>query len=660
MQASIFQNLIIVLGIAVIIITLLRRFHLPPILGYLIAGILVGPGALGLISNADDLHYVAEFGVVFLLFTIGLELSLPKLIAMRRALLSLGGGQVLLCTLIVMLFSLFADLSLAAAITVAGALTFSSTAVATKLLIEEGELHQPHGKYSLSILLFQDLAAVPFLIIIPALGGDSGSLGATLLHALMMGMVVVLGMVAIGRWLLRPLFHQIASARSSELFMLAALLVVLAAAYLTEHVGLSLALGAFLAGVMLGETEYVHQIESDIQPFRDILLGLFFITVGVMLNPKILINEWTWVLLIVIGLIIFKTSVIYLLARVAKLSPQNSMRTGLVLAQGGEFGFAMLSLALNRQLIDNRHSQIVIAAIIVSIAIAPILIRKSEALALFLTRFRQSPSSLPGNTVNETIQTDELSNHVIVCGYGRVGQTLARFLEQEGIQFVGIDLDPHRLKEARVANEPVYYGDAANEDALLAAGVLNARLLLIAFDDPSRAEKTLHHIRRLNPNIPVLVRSNDDRQLEALQNAGATEVIPEKLESSLMLAAHMFILLGDKPDQAQKKIWEVKSSRYHMLRGFYQGLDDNEHFEGLHADHESLHAIELTEGAYAIGKTLIDINHHTTKIHINHFFRNGFKCDSPSVDTLFQSGDVLVLQGTTESLYLAEERLLQG
>ncbi|MFO1258115.1 MAG: cation:proton antiporter [Gammaproteobacteria bacterium] len=654
-----FESLIIVLGIAVMIITVLRRLHLPPILGYLIAGALVGPEALGLFSDLKDLHFIAEFGVVFLLFTIGLELSLPKLIAMRRALLSLGGGQVLLCALIVVGFCRIADLSWAAATAVAGALTFSSTAVATKQLIEQDELHQPHGKYALSILLFQDIAAIPFLIIVPALGGNTGtSLSSTLLHALIMGAIVVSVMLAAGRWLLRPLFHQIAFARSSELFMLATLLVVLASAFLSEHVGLSLALGGFLAGVMLAETEFSHQIESDIQPFRDILLGLFFITVGMMLSPTVLFQEWPWVLLIVIGLIVIKAFIITMLAVIGRSPLRYAIKAGLALAQGGEFGFALLALALNNQLINPRHNQIVIAAIIISIAIAPFLIRNSRPIALWLTQWQKKEDILPEE--DAVIDTEHMDDHVIICGYGRVGQTLARFLEQEGIPFIGLDLDPLRLKEATLANEPVFYGDASNDTTLEAVGIHKARLILIAFDDPPRAEKALHHIRRLNPEIPVLVRSNDDRHLEALQNAGATEVIPEKLESSLMLAIHMLILLGDNPEEAQQKIWEVKSSRYYMLRGFYQGSDDTEHLENLHAEHESLHAIELTEGAYAVGKSVEELKTKDFRLQVNAFFRDGFKCDEPSPHTTLKVGDVLVLQGTSDTLYLAEEKLLQG
>jgi monovalent cation:H+ antiporter-2, CPA2 family len=655
-----FESIIIVLGIAVMIITVLRRFHLPPILGYLLAGALVGPESLGLFSDVKDLHFIAEFGVVFLLFTIGLELSLPKLIAMRRTLLSLGGGQVLICTLVVIAFARFADLSWAAATAVAGALAFSSTAVATKQLIEQDELHQPHGKYALSILLFQDIAAVPFLIIVPALGDNAGaSLSSTLLHSLIMGAVVVTVMLAAGRWLLRPLFHQIASARSSELFMLATLLVVLGSAFLTEHMGLSLALGAFLAGVMLAETEYSHQIESDIQPFRDILLGLFFITVGMMLNPYVLYEEWFWVLSIVVGLVVLKALIIAGLVLLAKSPIRYAIKTGLALAQGGEFGFALLALALSSDLIIPRHNQIIIAAIIISLAIAPFLIRNSRAIAIWLTRWQKKDADYVEES-NTAVISDHVTNHVIICGYGRVGQTLARFLEQEGIPFIGLDLDPLRLKEATLANEPVFYGDASSDTTLEAAGLHKARLLLIAFDDPPRAEKALHHIRRLNPNIPVLVRSNDDRHLESLQNAGATEVIPEKLESSLMLAVHMLILLGDSPEKAQQKIWEVKSSRYYMLRGFYQGSDDNEHLENLHADHESLHAIELTDSAFAIGKTIEELKCKDFRLQINAFFRNGFKCDEPAPHIPLVAGDVIVLQGTTDTLFRAEEKFLQG
>lgn len=656
---KIFQDFLMVLGISVGIIWGLRKLHLPPILGYLLAGTMVGPYGFELMRSQESLTFVAEFGVAFLLFAIGLELSFPKLIAMRRKLIGLGGMQVAICTVIVIGIAHFAGLDWPAAIAVAGALSLSSTAVVIKQLIEQNELHAEHGKLSLSILLFQDLAAVPFLIIVPAMdpSGDS-SISETLLHALLMGGIVFIGMLAAGRWLLRPLFHNIAHTKSTELFMLTGLLVVLVSAFITHHVGLSLVLGAFLAGVMLAETEYVHQIEADIQPFRDILLGLFFITVGMKLDPQILMTQWPWILGIVAGIIVFKTIIIATLSKMAGASNAGSIKAGLALAQGGEFGFALLAIAANRNLIESIPNQIVIASILISIAISPLLIRNANKIcAKILPDSDSLGEDLPTMASSDSHHAE---NHVIICGYGRVGQTLARFLEYEGIPFVGLDMDPIRLKEARAANEPIFYGDSADDLVLKAAGIEKARLLIIAFDDVAQSQKCLHVVRRLNREIPILVRTTDDRHLEQLQIAGATEVISDKLESSLMLASHMLMLMGTSPEKAQQQVWEVKTNRYKMLQAYYSGQEDHQHLESIEDTQQTLHAVELTEGAYAVGKTLEEFMTEKMPLQLASFSRSGFKCDAPAPHTILEPGDVVVIIGTIDELYLAEEKLLQG
>lgn len=648
-----------VLSVAVIIVACLRAIHLPPLLGYLLAGTLVGPSVLGWLESGEELSFIAEFGVVFLLFTIGLELSLPKLISMRRALLGLGGLQMLLCTSLAVGVGVAAGLDLPAAITIAGALSLSSTAVASKLLLEQGELHHNHGRLSLSILLFQDLAAVPFLILIPALGdGAQSAIGEILAESLIKGTFIFIVLLLAGRWLLRPLFHHIARARSSELFMLTALLIVLMSAYLTETMHLSMALGAFLAGVMLAETEYHHQIENDIEPFRDILLGLFFIKVGLLLNPQIVAQEWLWVTCIVIGLIGAKSAIIALLARFAGYPVSTAIRAGLVLAQGGEFGFAFLTLAYDHTLLDNRHNQIVIASIVFSVLIAPFIIRNNERLAALLTGRLNQPTDDP--FIGPALATEELTEHVIICGYGRVGQALARFLERAGIPFIGLDLDPQRLREASAANEPVIYGDSTDLDTLDAVGIERAKLMILSFDDPIKAKKTLSIVRSANLQLPVLVRTRDDSYLEVLQQAGATEVVPETLEASLMLASHMLLLLGFSPAKVQQQISEVKHTRYQMLRAFFQGIDDSMHVEQHDVEREALHAVRITEGAYAIDKTIEELFELGLNIKITAFTRDGFKSSRPSPDTFFKPGDILVLQGTQEEIYLAEEKLLQG
>lgn len=652
-----FHDLLIILLISVVIVSILRRLQLPTILGYLLTGILVSPYWLGFVEKSNDLESISHFGVVFLLFMIGLELSFPKLVSMRRNLFFLGGGQVFITTAIILAIGYFLEpLSTAGSVALAGALALSSTAVVTKQLVEQSELQTRHGQLALSILLFQDLAAVPFLIIIPALAQGDSFVGQ-LVDKVPIGILVFVGMLIAGRFILRPLFHIVASAKSAELFTLTALLVALASSWLTESVGLSLELGAFLAGVMLAETEYVHQVESDIQPFRDVLLGLFFVSVGVKLNTHVFIDHWMLIFGIAFCLIFVKTLVIYVIAHfITGYDRPTSLKTGLSLSQGGEFGFVILSLDASQEILTEDILGVVIASIFVSLAIAPIIIKKLDKItAIFFPKTKTAiKNKFP------VISNHGYSDHVIICGYGRVGQSLALFLEQEDYNYVGIDLDPERLKEASCAKEPVFYGDATKEETLLTAGLNTASLIIITFDDAHRARKMLKTIRSYNQDVPTLVRTRDDRFLSSLQQCGATEIIPEVLEASLMMASHMLLLLGQDPNKVRRKISEIKGYRYQMMRSYYHGADNHDFLATADVDASFAHAIVITKESFACGKTMQELL-SVLQINIRSFTRNEIRSFStPHPDAILQEGDIFVVEGSRKEIVAAEELLLQG
>ncbi|RLW51645.1 MAG: hypothetical protein B6D69_08055, partial [gamma proteobacterium symbiont of Stewartia floridana] len=436
------QIILLLLAVSVLTVTLFRRMHLPPILGYLIVGILVGPFGGGLIASNEDTRFLAEFGVVFLLFTIGLEFSLPQMMAMKGAVFGLGGTQVLLTGIIAALIAWLFGLESSAALITGAVLALSSTAIVTKQLSEQVELNTDHGRLGISILLFQDLAVIPMLVIIPLLSaGGSDGLLMPLVWALVKATAVFAVIMAFGHWILRPLFHEIARARSAELFTMTVLLVSLAAAWLTHEAGLSLALGAFLAGMMLGETEYRHQIEADIRPFQDVLLGLFFITVGMRVDLSSLLPILHWVTLAAIVLIAFKAGIIFLIGYLSKRPIEASFRSGLLLAQGGEFGFVLLDLSLESSLLPSGTSQILFAAIIISMVISPFLIRYNGRLAQLFCSLRSS--TVNQRPLDELVhEAEHLEQHVIICGYGRIGQNLGRLLQNEGFPYVALDLDP--------------------------------------------------------------------------------------------------------------------------------------------------------------------------------------------------------------------------
>jgi CPA2 family monovalent cation:H+ antiporter-2 len=659
MEYSIFNEIMILLVTAVLVVTLFHRFRLPAVLAYLSIGIVVGPYGLAWIPENEDTRLLAEFGVVFLLFTVGLEFSLKQLNALRRAVLGLGGAQVGLTILLVAIVGGLLGFDLEAAFVIGGVLAMSSTAIVIKQLKEQVELSSRHGRLATGILLFQDLAFIPFLILIPALAGHGDeSVARDLTLALIKGGLVVAAMLAIGHWLLRPLFRTVASSRSAELFTLMVLLTALAAAWVTHAFGLSLALGAFLAGMMLAETEFRHQVETDIRPFRDVLLGLFFVTVGMLLDIRHLPGILHWVVLLLVAIVVFKALLILGISRLMGISSGVGLRTGIVLAQGGEFGFALLSLALSSGLLQADDVQIILAAVLLSMLLTPALIHHNGRLARWLSAGSYNHER-EGMVENLADVARDLREHTIICGYGRVGQNIARFLEQENFSYLALDLDPLRVREAREAGEQVNYGDSTNHKILEAAGLVRARALVVSFDDFYATLKVLAQVRHLRPDIPVLVRTADDANLERLQQAGATEVIPETLEASLMLSSHLLVLLGVSVRQVLYRIEDVRSHRYQMLRGFFHGQEDELRQEG-DAYRERLHTFVLSPDAHAVGHTLRQYRLDDVGVTVTAVRRHGVRGEEPDPDMQLQSGDTLILSGTLEALQQAEQRLASG
>jgi CPA2 family monovalent cation:H+ antiporter-2 len=536
---------------------------LPPIIGYVLVGAAAGPNAFGWIGDSETIHVLGDVGIAFLLFTLGLEFSIKQFAAMRHVLLVLGGAQVVLTSAAGAGVVWAMGLSWPAAFAIGGAIAMSSTAIVVKQLRDQLELQTTHGRLGVGILLFQDLAAIPFLVIIPILGESGGAgLGVPLALALAKALAVSIVMLAIGRYALRPLLHE--AGASTELFTLTALLVSLAAAWATQLSGLSLAFGAFVAGMMLAETEYRHQVENEIRPFRDVLLGLFFIFVGMQLQPAALPAAWPLVLLVVAALVIGKALLITILARLYGYRAPEALRTGLVLAHGGEFSVALIALALGTGIFDVESSQPVLAGVILSMLIAPVLIRRGEAIVERL--FPAAADDAHDRSATELAAAlHGTRDHVLICGYGRVGSQLARILNEFGCTTVALDTDPERVKGGWDAGRQVYYGDATNKGVLEAAGVKDAKAVAITFDHLPAAFKALHEAREAQPSIPVLARASDQSALDALLDAGATEAVPETMEASLMLATQLLLVMGTPGENVLERMQAIRAERYRSL-----------------------------------------------------------------------------------------------
>ena len=568
-----FANLLIILASSLVVIALFRRLKLPPVLGYLCVGLLVGPTALDWINDSPDLPDLAELGVVFLLFSLGLEFSLPKMLKLRRVVFGLGSLQVLCCAIALGGLLYGFGMSFSGAFLLGAGLALSSTAIVSKELTSLGEIFSRHGQNAIGVLLFQDVVAVLLLTLVPVFAGSSDQAWYWALPVTL-GKTVILffGLLFASRFLLPRLFHEVAASRSAELFVLLALVIVLLTAWLTHLLGLSPALGAFLAGMLLGESHYRHQIEADIRPFRDILLGLFFVSIGMLIDLQLFVHHGLLILGLTVALMLIKGAVVAILVKLRGSDGETAWRSGLALAQGGEFCFALMAQMQLNSLIPPDFAAYLLAATFCSMLLTPLLLRAAPKIAARLHRQSYEEAELE----EITAQSAELHDHVVMCGYGRVGQSIGRFLSREHKDFVALDYDPDRIQEAAKAHSSVHYGDARRGDLLRAVGLDRARLLVIAVDNTEVAMSVLKEARLITLEVPILVRTRDYSQLADLKAAGATEVVPELLESSLMLASHALVMLGLPEKTVQRRVDEVRHNRYHLLEGCFESTDSRD------------------------------------------------------------------------------------
>ena len=650
-------TVLVLLAAVVAVVAGVRRLHLPPILGYLLVGMALGPHAFGLVRESATTSFLAELGVVFLLFTLGLEFSLPRMIAMRGEVFGLGSLQLGLTTAAAAAVARAAGVPLEVAIVIGGAVAMSSTAIVVQQLTEQAEINRTHGRLALSILLFQDLAFVLFLALATASVAGSSYTLQSLLFALAKAAVALAVVLVTGRVLARPLFFEIARHKGQDVFTLAVLLVALSSAWITHAVGLSLSLGAFLAGMLLAETEYRHQVEAVIRPFRDVLLGLFFITIGMLLDLPLLGREFLLVSTLVVGLFVLKAAVVTLVARRYADSWFKTLRAGLVVGAGGEFGFALLALLL-RGHTAAALAQPLLAAVTLSMVLSPFVIRHNKRIARLLLR-EAGPVTTASSREAAADAALAGREHVILCGYGRVGQNIARVLERQGHEFIAIEVDAARMRAARAAGDPVVFGDSADEQVLTSVGLATASVVVVTFADPAIAVGIVRAVRRLRGDVPVLVRTQDDARLEELQQAGATEVVPETFEASLMLVSHVLLFLHTPMSKVVRMVGDIRGERYRALRSVFR-LPDAELPDSSETSQDELRTVVLPPGAWANGHTLAEVRDRGAEVLFSAVRREGIVGRDPAPSTVLREGDVLVVFGRPEALEHAEAVLLAG
>ena len=663
-MATTLELVLLYLVAAVAGVVICRLAKLPAMLGYLTVGVLIGPHATALAQGSASVSHLAEFGVVFLMFVIGLEFNLPKLKSMRQLVFGLGLSQVTLTILLAVLGNAglvwvfaktgrTAGLSWQSAVALGGALAMSSTAIVVKLMADRLELESEHGRRVIGILLFQDLALVPLLVLIPALASSPEVLLRELAIASAKAAALLTVLLVGGQRVMRWWLTIVARRRSEELFILNVLLVTLGLAYLTERAGLSLALGAFVAGMLIAETEYKHQVETDIRPFHDVLLGLFFITIGMKLDAEAVWMQWPLVLLLTVAPVLFKFALVTALTRLFGAAPGVALRTGLYLAQAGEFGFVLLTLATQEKLLPAHLQSPVLASMVLSMLATPFIVIFSNRIVMRLSATDWLMQAVAMTTIAK--RSINAESHVIIAGYGRSGQNLARLLEGEKIPYIALDLDPDRVRQAAAAGQNVVFGDAARLQSLMAAGLARAKAVVVSYHDTPSALKILYLVQAHAPQVPVIVRTLDDSDLERLQAAGATGVVPEAIEGSLMLASHALALMGVPLRRVIRVVQDQRDARYGLLRGYFHGADDD-----TADDLQTARLLSLTLPAASvhIGRTLVDVALHAMGITVVSVRRAAGAACAPDDALLLKAGDTLVLSGLPEPLALAERRLL--
>lgn len=646
------NTILILLASSLLSVAMARRLGLSPIVGFILTGVVLGPHVLGQVPDSPAIRQLAEFGIVFLMFTIGLEFSLSRLFSDRFLVLVLGGSSVLLNGAV---FAALAAIRLPweGALVAGMALAMTSTAIVSRLLLEQDEVTTAYGRAAICILLFEDLATILFLLAMPAMREADPRIQATTVgFALAKGVAVFFVLVFAGRRLVRPMFAYLVRLHSPELFMLGVLVVSVGAAAFAHALDLSLALGGFLAGAVLGETEFRHQVESDIRPFQDVLLGFFFITVGMLVQVPILASLWPEVVAATLALVLVKALVISLLARTAGIATAIALRLGITLAHASEFSLVILLLAIRTGLLRADSAQVLLAVVLLSMALAPVMIRHSARIAEKLAgvSLRRTQRSIAAGVESSA---GELADHVILCGYGRVGQNIAWYLNEEKVDYVAIDLELDRLRRPIEAGERVTYGDATGRHILLAAGLERAQAVVITHRNMRDALKTLGHVHELRPDAACIVRAVDEQHLDELLDAGATEVIPETLETSLTMAAHVLTLLGVPVSRVVERSDRIRADRYRMLRGMFHGRRQGRL-------NDRVRIVSLPPKAWAAGRSLGELELAQRRVSVTAIRRRGIRGAEPDLAMRLQAEDALILHGPADALAWAAHYLLEG
>jgi CPA2 family monovalent cation:H+ antiporter-2 len=649
METLLLNDIVIIFGLAIVVLFIFHRLRLPTVVGFLLTGVFVGPNGLGLISAVHEVEILAEIGVVSLLFTIGIDFSLERLLQTKKSVLLGGSLQVVFTALATFIIAGQLGRTFGEAVFIGFLVALSSTAIVLRLIQERAEVDSPHGRISLGILIFQDIIIVPMILITPLLAGAGGgvSLSQSMLVLLAKGAGVILLVIVGAKWIVPLALHQIARTRISELFILSVVMICLGVAWLTSKAGLSLALGAFLAGLIISESEYSHHTLGNILPFRDIFTTFFFVSIGMLLDIGFLFRQPAFIMLIVLSVIVLKAFLAGGVTILLGFPLRTGILVGLALGQIGEFSFILSRVGLDHGLLTGNTYQVFLAVSVLSMAATPFMISLAPRAADIILRLPVGKKLKAGFCPVPTTKVLEKKDHLVIVGFGVNGRNLARAAKVAGIPYAVIEMNPDTVRSEQAKGEPICYGDATNEPILRHANLDRARIVVVAINDPTGTRRIIEAVRRLNRTVHLIVRTRYLQEMNSLYQLGADEVIPEEFETSVEIFTRVLTRYFIPTDEIEKLTAEARANGYRMLRSSPKvsaSLSDLR----VRLRDVDISAFRISPGSSLIGKTLAQIElRERYQICAVAIDRESEMLSNPGADTLLQSGDVLYLLGSS-------------
>lgn len=640
------RDFVFIFGVAIGITFLFYHMRIAPIVGYLIAGVLLGPSVLGVAKDVASIEVLAEIGVILLLFLIGVEFSLNQLLRMNRKMFLVGLLQVLLTTGIVTIIAIGFRASLPQGLFVGFLVTMSSTVIVMKVLSDRGETDSPQGRLSTAILIFQDLSIVAIVLIMPVLGGKSGFSFYEVVLKVIFALTFVVTVIVVSRYLVPLMLYRVVQTHNRELFLLSIVLICFGTAYLTSLVGLSLAIGAFLAGLIISESEYGHQAFSEMLPLKDIFSILFFVSIGMLLDVSSVLRDPMVIILAVMGILIIKFTVGALVPALLGYPARISVIVGVAIAQIGEFSFVLSREGLIYDLISTDDYQVFLASAILTMVFTPFMIQGSK-------RFSDVTEKLPlprevrlGRFHEQIIEKEYLKNHVIVVGFGLNGKNVSKVLDASRIPYIVLELNPETVRYEKKRGIPIFYGDASRESVLTQVNLKNARTVVIAISDASATRRIVELTRRLNPSVYIIARTRYTNEIDPLYSLGANDVIPEEFETSIEILSRVLHRYFIPVNEIEKHIMEIRKDGYEMLRNV-------KHKYALfpelkqHLPDTDIETVRIRDGSPLEGKTLAEVEfRHKFGVTVLAIQRGKETIQNPSGNTQLLSGDIIILIGT--------------